>query len=249
MHSAAPGREPDWYAVLGLGPAASTGEISAAVERLSRQASALANTAPHRSQELRETTRAIKRDLLSGPEARQRYDRSRAEPGPSPPVPAAPPAPAAPPTPAPPAPAAPPAKAAGSWAATAGDAPVKAAEDWTATAAAGPPPPVRAPDPWPGGRAAGPPGAPPTGRAVNAGGGLGARIMRFMQTGWTCPACGQGAMPNDRFCTRCGAAIRPAAAPAARARAAPAPPEACAACGNALITGHDFCIRCGERRP
>jgi len=230
MHSAAPGREPDWYAVLGLGPAASAGEISAAVERLSRQASALANTAPHRSQELRETTRAIKRDLLSGPEARQRYDLSRAERGPSPPAPATAPA-----------------KAAENWTAAAAGPPVKAAENWTATAAAGPP--VRAPETWPATPAAGPPGAPSAGRAVNAGGGLGARIMRFMQTGWTCPACGQGAMPNDRFCTKCGAEIRSTAAPAARAPAAPAPAGTCAACGNALITGHDFCIRCGERRP
>jgi hypothetical protein len=223
MHSAAPGKEPDWYAVLGVGPAASAGEIAAAVERLSRQASALANTAPHRSQELRETTRAIKRDLLSGPEARQRYDLSRAGPGPSPPPPAAPSA-----------------KAAEDRTATAAvGPPVKAAENWTATAAAN----------WTATAAAGPPDAPPADRVMNAGGGLGARIMRFMQTGWTCPACGQGAMPNDRFCTTCGAEIRPAAAPAARAPAAPAPAGTCAACGNALITGHDFCTRCGERRP
>src|SRR5438034_8618110 len=95
MHSAGPGKAPDWYAVLGVRPGAPAEEIAAAVERMSRQASALANTAPHRSQELRETTRAIKRDLLSGPEARQRYDLSRAERGPSPPPPAAPPAEAA----------------------------------------------------------------------------------------------------------------------------------------------------------
>jgi predicted nucleic acid-binding Zn ribbon protein len=231
MHAAGPGKEPDWYAVLGLGPGAHTGEIAAAVERMSRQASALANTAPRRSQELREITRAIKRDLLSGPEARQRYDLSRAGHGPSAPPSAAPPPAAPPPATAPP-PTPPPAGAAESWTATAAaGAPVKAAEDWTATAAAGAP------------------HAPSADRAMTAGGGLGARIMRFMQTGWTCPACGQGAMPNDRFCTKCGAEIRPPAAPAARAPAVLAPAGTCAACGNALITGQDFCTRCGERRP
>jgi translation initiation factor IF-2 len=69
---------PDWYAVLRLAPDASAEEIASAVERLSRQASALATTAPERSQQLRETLRSIKRDLLSGPENRQRYDQSRA---------------------------------------------------------------------------------------------------------------------------------------------------------------------------
>jgi curved DNA-binding protein CbpA len=70
---------PDWYAVLRLAPDASAEEIASAVERLSRQASALATTAPERSQQLRETLRSIKRDLLSGPENRQRYDQSRAQ--------------------------------------------------------------------------------------------------------------------------------------------------------------------------
>ena len=69
----------DWYAYLHLAVDASTEEIERTVERLSRQAAALAVTAPERSQQLRDTVRAVKRDLLSGPEARARYDASRAE--------------------------------------------------------------------------------------------------------------------------------------------------------------------------
>src|SRR5215471_4045986 len=101
---------PDWYAFLRLQPDATAEEITVAVERLSRQASALATTAPERSQQLRETLRSIKRDLLSGPENRQRYDQSRAQaqnavPPQAPAAPAAerPPAPQYPATPAPPA--------------------------------------------------------------------------------------------------------------------------------------------------
>ena len=68
----------DWYAELRLQPDASTNEIAQAVEKRSRQATALANTAPERSQLLREQVRAMKRDLLSGDDARQRYDAARA---------------------------------------------------------------------------------------------------------------------------------------------------------------------------
>jgi curved DNA-binding protein CbpA len=67
----------DWYALLQLPPEATTDEIAQAVEKRSRQATALANTAPERSQQLREQTRAIKRDLLSGDEARAAYDVAR----------------------------------------------------------------------------------------------------------------------------------------------------------------------------
>lgn len=81
-----PGQGESWYELLGLSPSASAAEIAAAVELLSRRAAALANTAPERSQRLRETSRAIKRDLLSGPEARERYDRSLLPPD-SPPTP------------------------------------------------------------------------------------------------------------------------------------------------------------------
>jgi hypothetical protein len=67
-------RREDWYVYLGLSPQAPEEEIAQAVERLSRQAAALAVTAPERSQRLRDTIRLIKRDLLSGQENRQRYD-------------------------------------------------------------------------------------------------------------------------------------------------------------------------------
>ena len=67
-------RQADWHAYLGLSPQAPEQQIAQAVERLSRQAAALAVTAPERSQRLRDTIRLIKRDLLSGQENRQRYD-------------------------------------------------------------------------------------------------------------------------------------------------------------------------------
>ena len=81
----------NWYAFLRLSPGAREDEIQSAVERLSRQASALAVTAPERSQSLRETVRAIKRDLLSGPENRRRYDAPRLQQraAPASPMPAA----------------------------------------------------------------------------------------------------------------------------------------------------------------
>ena len=73
----------DWYAVLSLSAAASEAEIAAAVERLGRQAAALAVTSPDRSRDLRELARSIKQDLLSGPEARQRYDDRLTAPSPT----------------------------------------------------------------------------------------------------------------------------------------------------------------------
>jgi ribosomal protein L32 len=187
-YASGPGGETDWYSVLGLGPSASAEEITTAVERMSRQASALANMAPERSQQLREVIRAIKRDLLSGAEARQRYDLTLVRP-----------APAAAPGPVPPA---------------------------LQTAFPSPPAP------------------PPP--AATQGAGLGSRFKRFMQTSWTCPACGEGAMPDDRFCKACGTKIAP---PAAAARPAPAPePSFCGSCGKRLDAHENFCTRCGTRR-
>jgi hypothetical protein len=204
MHAFDPVKESDWYAVLGLGPQAAAEEISTAVERLSRQASALANTAPHRSQELREITRAIKRDLLSGTESRQRYDRSRLAGG----APSA----TAGPAPAPARPAAPPPPGAG-------------------RPPAAPPPPGAGRPP-----VAGP--APVAG--VAPGAGFGARLKKFMQTSWTCPACGEGAMPGDKFCKACGTAITP---PVSRREAA-----FCGSCGDPFGGQEIFCTRCGTRR-
>jgi hypothetical protein len=73
-------QQEDWYAYLNLAADTPTEQVEQAVERLSRQAAALAVTAPERSQLLRDTVRAIKRDLLSGPDSRARYDASRAQP-------------------------------------------------------------------------------------------------------------------------------------------------------------------------
>lgn len=83
-------RQEDWYAYLGLSPQAPEEQIAQAVERLSRQATALAVTAPERSQRLRDTIRLIKRDLLSGQENRQRYDLGLPTAGSAGPVPVAP---------------------------------------------------------------------------------------------------------------------------------------------------------------
>jgi Double zinc ribbon len=60
-------RPRDWYAVLGLTPQATAAEITAAIERMARQANALAMTAPDRARLLRDQIRVIKRDLLAGP--------------------------------------------------------------------------------------------------------------------------------------------------------------------------------------
>jgi len=64
----------DWYEVLGIDPRAPDDQITAAIERLSRQASALANAAPERSQRLRDTVRLIRRDLQGTPDSRRGYD-------------------------------------------------------------------------------------------------------------------------------------------------------------------------------
>jgi hypothetical protein len=211
---------PDWYAFLRLEPDATEEEITAAVERLSRQASALATTAPERSQQLRETLRSIKRDLLSGPESRQRYDQARAQarnpvPPPASPAPpgpaAAPPGPPAthlpPPYPTPQAPAPAPAPA---------------------------PSPAQAPGPAP---------APGPGPSE----GMGARFARFMRTGWACPHCGKGSLPNEKFCSRCGSPILPPAV-GGPSRPAPARNATCANCGKQLRPADVFCGSCGTRR-
>ncbi|MGH3149336.1 MAG: double zinc ribbon domain-containing protein [Streptosporangiaceae bacterium] len=182
----------NWYAFLRLSPTAREDEIQSAVERLSRQASALAATAPERSQSLRETARAIKRDLLSGPESRRRYDACLPLRLPSHGRPAAahlPPAPG----PAPPAPV--------------------------------PPEPV------------------PYGFT-----GAGSRLARFLRTGWTCPACGNGGVPSDKFCTKCGTPIQPIRPEASGPEHAPRPRPACAACAYPLGPADAFCSRCGSRR-
>ncbi len=188
----------NWYVFLRLSPAAREDEIQSAVERLSRQASALAVTAPERSQSLRETVRAIKRDLLSGPESRRRYDASHPQRPPSPPGPAA--GPLLPgPMPAPPGP------------------------------MPAPPAPVP-PEPVPYGFQ-----------------GPGSRLARFLRTGWTCPACGNGGVPSDKFCTKCGTPIQLIRPEASGSQHAPRPRPACATCTYPLGPTDVFCSRCGRR--
>jgi Double zinc ribbon len=221
MHGVDPGKAPDWYSVLKIGPESTITEITAAVDRMSRQASALANTSPHRSQELREVIRSIKRDLLASPESRRDYDLARSRRMSAPPVsPPPPPPPLGPPPPLPPAP--PPPYHPAAYRAV----------------------PPRAPGPGPATSAGGAGDARNAGAVPRASGsGLGTRIMRFLQNGWTCPACGQEAMPNERFCKACGAGLRPTAAASAGAQEG-----TCAACGNAMSPAENFCTGCGARR-
>lgn len=170
----------DWYGYLQIEPGATDEQIAVAVERLSRQATALATTAPERSQQLRETVRSIKRDLMSGPDSRQAYDQTRSQQAAAPPSQPAPPAQ--------PAPAAQPAR----------------------------------------------------------GETVGSRLARFMRTGWACPNCGKGSLPNEKFCGKCGSPIE---APRTAARPAAARNPVCANCGKQLRISDVFCGNCGTRRP
>jgi double zinc ribbon protein len=176
-------RQEDWYAYLNIATDAPTGQVEQAVERLSRQATALAVTAPERSQRLRDTVRAIKRDLLSGPEARAQYDANR-----------------------------------------------------DAAATPSPPPP-----PMPG--SSGPGGGGLSGGAPGGGERISARIARFLRTGWVCAECGKGALPSDKFCTRCGTAI----IPTRHETATPTTRVTCANCAASVGVNDAFCSRCGAR--
>ena len=250
-------QQEDWYAYLNIAPDALTDQVEQAVERLSRQATALAVTAPERSQRLRDTVRSIKRDLLSGPEARARYDAEREAAATS----AQPPSPqeAAPQVPPPP-----------SFTPASGTVPPPPT--------AVPPPPPFAPGsagaagpygsgPYGGGPAAGPGGGAPNapgpgvggpgggapgvggpgvgGPGIGPGGGerISARLVRFLRTGWVCAECGKEAVPSDKFCTRCGTAISPTRHEAA----APTPRVTCVNCAAPLGVNDAFCARCGTR--
>jgi curved DNA-binding protein CbpA len=204
LTSPAPGS--DWYSVLRLSPAASADEIAVAVERLSRQASALAVTAPERSQQLREVTRAIKRDLLSGLESRRRYDQSLRPGAPAAQAPAAPagtlpagPLPAGPPAaghPAAPA-AGHPAPAAGATAPSAPDRRKRFMRflqgAWTC--------PACGHDAMPGEefctKCGGKLRTATGDDAPAVPGSEGTRVP-------SCVACGIALSPTDRFCTHCG---------------------------------------------
>lgn len=198
-HAGGAGRPGNWYALLVLSPDATAQQIAAAVERLARQANALAITAPERATALRDQIRAIKRDLLSGTEQRQRYDERLAQ--------------------------------------------QEGASAFLAPASA------QAPSPEPA--------AGPQPREMR-GAGLVSRVTQFLQTGWTCPDCGYGALPTDKFCPKCGGKIQPGVpgrssgeTRAAGTSSAPAPaaePATCARCGASMAPDNAFCIRCGAQR-
>lgn len=205
--------EHDWYAYLRLSPDAPADEIEHAVERLSRQASALAATAPERSQQLRDTVRAMKRDLLSGPEARRQYDDRVRQTG------------------------------------STASIPHQATPPRGRHAA--PTPPQAAPPQAAIPQAAVPQAAPPDfalPMSMRRGEGAGARLARFLRTGWTCPSCGKGGVPSDKFCTKCGTPIRPTQDSAAGPDRAPRPRLICQNCANPLGPSGVFCSRCGTRR-
>jgi hypothetical protein len=250
-------QQEDWYAYLSIATDAPTEQIEQAVERLSRQATALAVTAPERSQRLRDTVRSIKRDLLSGPEARARYDagreaavapsQPRSQVPPSQMPPPAMPSPASasippPPTVVPPPPSYPPPPMAPTSPAAGG--PYGGGPYGSAAYGGG-----GGPTSGPGGAPTGGPGGGGPGSGGPAGGGpgggerIGARLVRFLRTGWVCAECGKEAVPSDKFCTRCGTAIIPT-------RHEAAPPTTRVTCVNcaAPVGGNDaFCSRCGTR--
>jgi hypothetical protein len=255
-------QQEDWYAYLNIATDAGTEQIEQAVERLSRQATALAVTAPERSQRLRDTVRTIKRDLLSGPEARARYDAGRnaaAEP-PQAPAPSAsvPPPPTAAPSPWPysPPPMAPTSPVPGGPYAggpgvgapidggPGGGGPADGGQGgWPGAAPAG-----GGPGGGPGGwQGSGPGGAPAgggwPGGAPGGGEKISARLARFLRTGWTCAECGKDALPSDKFCTRCGTTITPT-----RHEAAPPTTRVtCVNCAAPMGVNDVFCARCGSR--
>jgi len=213
-----PGQQQDWYAVLGVAASAGSDEIAIAVEKMSRQANSLSVTAPQRSRLLRDQIRAIKQDLLSGDAQRQRYDQALARAqGPAGQfAPAEVPGQGQPPAQSPRA-QFPPA--------------VEVPGFPPAAQAPGFPPAAQAPAAQPGFPAAGQvPGAQPgfyrpaPGQAAPQFAALVGKVARFLQSGWTCAACGYDALPNDRFCHKCGAKIEPPAV--ARPLARPGQPVA-----------------------
>lgn len=169
----------NWYDLLGLPVGAPDDEVAAAAEKLSRHAAALATTAPERSQQLRDTVRSIRADLLSGSAARAHYDARLAS------SPAAGPAASPPPQP----PAAPP--------------------PFTAPASPPPQFSEPMPPSAPYAASASPSGPQNLiDSVVNGIGPAAARLRRFLQSGWTCPSCGADGGPADRFCSRCGAPMK-----------------------------------------
>lgn len=269
----------DWYALLGLPPTATADQIAEAADRLASEASAASATAPEISRDLYRQVAALRADLLSGDDRRRRYDEllahrewAAATQSPSAAGGVGLP-PAGGPTTGPayrlgdaPVPGNPVLGNAVPGNAVSGDPeaghavpgrPEEAAADGSpdGTFSAGQPGsedegrqagPGEPPD-WPGGPA-GKPGAPPHRTA-----GLMGRIARFLQTAWTCPSCGHGALPSDKFCQKCGTRIRPPSwtedAAGDDARPQLAPSVLCGACGSRISAGNFFCTHCGAKRP
>jgi len=205
--------EKDWYAELRLPPDASTEQIREAVERRSRQGAALANAAPERSQQLRDQVRAIKRDLLSGDDARQAYDAARqVDPNPTSPVQQA-------------------AEPAPFW--------TRAASDETLQYGY---PGAQQQQEYPYSTEQQTYGQPDN-VARRPG-----RFLRFLQSGWTCPACGEGALPSDQFCARCGARLKNGGT-YRPVTGAVDHPDACPYCGTIATSNSRFCRICGATRP
>jgi len=74
------------------------------------------------------------------------------------------------------------------------------------------------------------------------------RLVRFLRTGWTCPGCGKGGVPSDKFCTKCGTPIQAIRPEPTEPRRASRPRPTCATCANLLGPMDAFCSRCGSRR-
>jgi predicted Zn-ribbon and HTH transcriptional regulator len=187
----------DWYQELGLTPAAELSDIDAAIERKSRQASAIANTAPDRSQQIRDLIRAMRSDLLSGPVKRREYDERliRSQQSVAPRIP---------------------------------ESVTRPVERTQVPTAPTPQPPVLA---QPSSS-----GATPTADV----GRLTSRFRQFLQSGWTCPSCRAEGMPEDKFCKKCGATMKP--------EVVNVKPR-CANCGTENGVNDKFCSRCGATAP
>jgi len=216
----------DWYALLGLSDDASERDLDTAIERLSRQASALVNSAPERSQQLRDTVRAIRGDLLSGPEARRRYDERvlamRRQP--APPSSADPSRDTQPP--------------AYRYSPPSSNLPVIAngpspVQHETTNRPDLPPPPADA---------FGPASSPPNFIDTMASNivPMASRFRRFLKTGWTCPSCSAQGGPEDEFCKSCGAVMK---------TEAPVTRRTCPRCSAEVGNGDRFCARCGTSMP
>lgn len=183
----------DWYEMLGIEPNASDAELAEAVGRLSRQASVMANTAPERSQRLRDQVRAIRGDLLAGEVARTRYDRLLAETKrmDNNTEPVSPRQEPMPPT----------------------QATNQIQDRYNPVQAS-----ARS---VPSGGEAYVGDRPSVLDAVVANVAPAvSRFRRFLQSGWTCPSCGTEGGPADKFCSKCGASMKSAplaATPAAGA--------------------------------